>query len=204
MIAIIDYGMGNLKSIKNALNLLNIESVITSDKEVIRNAKAIILPGVGAFKQAIDNLKEQGLDTLIKEVAEEEKFILGICLGMQLLFEKGFEGEEEEGLGLLKGNIKKLQPKERVKIPHMGWNKLIANNEDKNFFSLSSDKFVYYVHSFMATDYEDKGLVAYSNYGGVKIPGIVRKDNIIGMQFHPEKSGETGLNLLKKFGVMVK
>lgn len=204
MIAIIDYGMGNLKSIKNALKLLNIESVSTSDKEVIRNAKAIILPGVGAFKQAMDNLKEKSLDTLIKEVAKEEKLILGICLGMQLLFEKGFEGEEEEGLGLLKGNIKKLQPKERVKIPHMGWNKLIADNADKNFSSSSSDKFVYYVHSFMATDYEDKDLVAYSNYGGLKIPGIVRKDNIIGMQFHPEKSGETGLNLLKEFGEMVK
>lgn len=204
MIAIIDYGMGNLKSIKNALNLLNMDSVITSDKEVIRNAKAIILPGVGAFKQAMDNLKEKSLDTLIKEVAKEEKLILGICLGMQLLFEKGFEGEEEEGLGLLKGNIKKINPKERAKIPHMGWNKLIANNEDKNFSSSSSDKFVYYVHSFMATDYEEKDLVAYSNYGGLKIPGIVRKDNIIGMQFHPEKSGETGLNLLKEFGEMVK
>lgn len=204
MIAIIDYGMGNLKSIKNALKLLNIESVSTSDKEVIRKAKAIILPGVGAFKQAMDNLKEKSLDTLIKEVAKEEKLILGICLGMQLLFEKGFEGEEEEGLGLLKGDIKKLDPKERVKIPHMGWNKLIADNEDKNFSSSSSDKFVYYVHSFMATDYEDKDLVAYSNYGGLKIPGIVRKDNIIGMQFHPEKSGEAGLNLLKEFGEMVK
>lgn len=204
MIVIIDYGMGNLKSIKNALYLLNIDSVITSDKDVIRNSKAIILPGVGAFKQAMDNLKEQGLDTLIKEVAKEEKFILGICLGMQLLFEKGFEGEEEEGLGLLKGNIKKLQPKERVKIPHMGWNKLITNNEDKNLFSLYSDKFVYYVHSFMATDYEENDLVAYSNYGGLNIPGIVRRGNIIGMQFHPEKSGETGLNLLKEFGEMVK
>lgn len=204
MIAIIDYGMGNLKSIKNALYLLNIDSVITSDKEVIKKSGAIILPGVGAFKQAMDNLKEQGLDTLIKKVAEEEKFILGICLGMQILFEKGFEGEEEEGLGLLKGNIKKLQPKERVKIPHIGWNKLIANNEDKNFFNLSSNKFVYYVHSFMAADYEEKDLVAYSNYGGLKIPGIVRKDNIIGTQFHPEKSGEAGLNLLKEFGEMVK
>lgn len=204
MIAIIDYGMGNLKSIKNALYLLNIESVITSDKEVIKNSAAIILPGVGAFKQAMDNLKEQGLDTLIKEVAKEGKFILGICLGMQLLFEKGFEGEEEEGLGLLKGNIKKLQPKERVKIPHMGWNRLIANNKDKNFSNLSSGRFIYYVHSFMATDYEDNDLVAYSNYGGLKIPGIVRKDNIIGMQFHPEKSGETGLNLLKEFGEMIK
>ena len=204
MIAIIDYGMGNLKSIKNALNLLNIESVITSDREVIRNAKAIILPGVGAFKQAMDNLKEQGLDTLIKEVSNDGKLILGICLGMQLLFEKGFEVEEENGLGLLKGNISKINPKERVKIPHMGWNKLIANNEYENFSNLFSNKFVYYVHSFMATDYENKDLVAYSTYGGLMVPGIVRKGNIIGMQFHPEKSGGIGLNLLKEFGEMVK
>ncbi|VYU25448.1 imidazole glycerol phosphate synthase subunit HisH [Clostridium tertium] len=204
MITIIDYGMGNLKSIKNALYLLNIDSVITSDKEVIKKSEAIILPGVGAFKQAMDNLKEDGLDTLIKGVAKDGKLVLGICLGMQILFEKGFEGEEEEGLGLLNGNIKKLQPRERVKIPHMGWNKLSINNEDNNFSKLASDKFVYYVHSFMATDYEDKELVAYSHYGGLRVPGIVRKGNIIGMQFHPEKSGETGLNLLKEFGEMVK
>lgn len=204
MIAIIDYGMGNLKSVKNALDFLGILSVLTKDKEVIRNSNAVILPGVGAFKQAMDNLKEDNLDIFIKDLANEGKLILGICLGMQILFEEGFEGERCQGLGLIKGNIRKIQPKEKVKIPHMAWNKIVINNNDDIINGLSGDNFLYYVHSFMACEYMDENLIAYSNYGGVKVPGIVRKDNVIGMQFHPEKSGETGLNLLKKFGEMIK
>ncbi|MPL99829.1 Imidazole glycerol phosphate synthase subunit HisH [bioreactor metagenome] len=203
MIAVIDYGMGNLKSIENALKLLKIEAVITKDREIIKKAKAIILPGVGAFKQAIDNLKINDLDKILLQEAKNGKYLLGICLGMQILFEKGFEGMECEGLGLLKGEIRKIEPKEKVKIPHMGWNKLIINKEDEVIDNLSGDKFIYYVHSFMATEYKDEDLVAYSNYGGVKIPGIFRSKNIIGMQFHPEKSGEVGLSLLKKFGEMI-
>lgn len=204
MIAIIDYGMGNLKSVKNALDFLGILSVVTKDKEVIRNSSAVILPGVGAFKQAMDNLKDDNLDIFIKDLANEGKLILGICLGMQILFEEGFEGDRCHGLGLIKGNIRKIQPKEKVKIPHMGWNKIVINNNDDIISGLSGDNFLYYVHSFMACEYMDENLIAYSNYGGVKVPGIVRKDNVIGMQFHPEKSGETGLNLLKKFGEMIK
>jgi len=204
MIAIIDYGMGNLKSVKNALDFLGIPSVVTKDKEVIRNSNAVILPGVGAFKQAMDNLKEDNLDIFIKDLANEGKLILGICLGMQILFEEGFEGARCQGLGLIKGNIRKIQPKEKVKIPHMGWNKILINNNDDIISGLYGDNFLYYVHSFMACEYMDENLIAYSNYGGVKVPGIVRKDNVIGMQFHPEKSGETGLNLLKKFGEMIK
>ncbi|MDU5105462.1 imidazole glycerol phosphate synthase subunit HisH [Clostridium sp.] len=204
MIAIIDYGMGNLKSVKNALDFLGIPSVVTKDKEVIRNSNAVILPGVGAFKQAMDNLKDDNLDIFIKDLANEGKLILGICLGMQILFEEGFEGERCQGLGLIKGNIRKIQPKEKVKIPHMGWNKILINNNDDIISGLYGDNFLYYVHSFMACEYMDENLIAYSNYGGVKVPGIVRKDNVIGMQFHPEKSGETGLNLLKKFGEMIK
>lgn len=203
MIAVIDYGMGNLKSIENALKLLKIEAVITKDREIIKKAKAIILPGVGAFKQAIDNLKINDLDKILLQEAKNGKYLLGICLGMQILFEKGFEGMECEGLGLLKGEIRKIEPKEKVKIPHMGWNKLIINKEDEVIDNLGGDKFIYYVHSFMATEYKDEDLVAYSNYGGVKIPGIFRSKNIIGMQFHPEKSGEVGLSLLKKFGEMI-
>lgn len=203
MIAVIDYGMGNLKSIENALKLLKIEAVITKDREIIKKAKAIILPGVGAFKQAIDNLKINDLDKILLQEAKNGKYLLGICLGMQILFEKGFEGMECEGLGLLKGEIRKIEPKEKVKIPHMGWNKLIINKEDEVIDNLSGDKFIYYVHSFMATEYKDEDLVAYSNYGGVKVPGIFRAKNIIGMQFHPEKSGEVGLSLLKKFGEMI-
>ncbi len=204
MIAIIDYGMGNLKSVKNALDFLGILSVVTKDKEVIRNSSAVILPGVGAFKQAMDNLKDDNLDIFIKDLANEGKLILGICLGMQILFEEGFEGDRCHGLGLIKGNIRKIEPKEKVKIPHMGWNKIVINNNDDIISGLSGDNFLYYVHSFMAFGYMDENLIAYSNYGGVKVPGIVRKDNVIGMQFHPEKSGETGLNLLKKFGEMIK
>jgi imidazole glycerol-phosphate synthase subunit HisH len=203
MIAVIDYGMGNLKSIENALKLLKIEAVITKDKEVIKKAKAIILPGVGAFKQAMDNLKINDLDKILLQEAKNGKYLLGICLGMQILFEKGFEGMECEGLGLLKAEIRKIEPKEKVKIPHMGWNKLIINKEDEVIDNLGGDKFIYYVHSFMATEYKDEDLVAYSNYGGVKIPGIFRSKNIIGMQFHPEKSGEVGLSLLEKFGEMI-
>lgn len=203
MIAVIDYGMGNLKSIENALKLLKIEAVITKDREIIKKAKAIILPGVGAFKQAMDNLKINDLDKILLQEAKNGKYLLGVCLGMQILFEKGFEGMECEGLGLLKGEIKKIEPKEKVKIPHMGWNKLIINKEDEVIDNLGGDKFIYYVHSFMATEYKDEDLVAYSNYGGVKIPGIFRSKNIIGMQFHPEKSGEVGLSLLEKFGEMI-
>ncbi len=204
MISIIDYGMGNLKSVKNALDFLGIPSVVTKDKEVIRNSNAIILPGVGAFKQAMDNLKNNNLDIFIKGLANKGKLILGIFLGMQILFEEGFEGERCQGLGLIKGNIRKIEPKEKVKIPHMGWNKIVINNNDYIISELYGDNFLYYVHSFMACEYMDENLIAYSNYGGVKVPGIVRKDNVIGMQFHPEKSGETGLNLLKKFGEMIK
>ena len=203
MSAVIDYGMGNLKSIENALKLLKIEAVITKDREIIKKAKAIILPGVGAFKQAMDNLKINDLDKILLQEAKDGKYLLGVCLGMQILFEKGFEGMECEGLGLLKGEIKKIEPKEKVKIPHMGWNKLIINKEDEVIDNLGGDKFIYYVHSFMATEYKDEDLVAYSNYGGVKIPGIFRSKNIIGMQFHPEKSGEVGLSLLEKFGEMI-
>lgn len=204
MIAIIDYGMGNLKSVKNALDFLGIPSVVTKDKEVISNSSAVILPGVGAFKQAMDNLKSDNLDIFIKDLDNEGKLILGICLGMQILFEEGFEVERCQGLGLIKGNIRKIEPKEKVKIPHMGWNKIVINNNDEIINGLYGDNFLYYVHSFMACEYMDENLIAYSNYGGVKVPGIVRKDNVIGMQFHPEKSGETGLNLLKKFGEMIK
>ena len=204
MIAIIDYGMGNLKSVKNALDFLGIPSIITKNKEVIKASKAIILPGVGAFKQAMDNLKNDNLDIFIRDLAKDGKIILGICLGMQILFEEGFEGERCRGLGLIKGNIRKIKPKEKVKIPHMGWNKIFINNNDDVISGIYGDNFLYYVHSFMACDYNEENLIAYSDYGGVKIPGIVKRDNIIGMQFHPEKSGEVGLNLLKKFGEMIK
>lgn len=204
MIIIIDYGMGNLKSVYNALKSLGLECKISSSVEEIRASKALILPGVGAFKDAMDNLCKNSLDKVIKEECEKGKFLLGICLGMQMLFNKGHESETREGLGLLNGDIVKMEPKEEVKIPHMGWNNLEFNKQDGITKGLTGDSFVYYVHSFYARGYDEEYLVAFSNYGGLTIPGIVRRGNVIAVQFHPEKSGDIGLEILKNFGEMIK
>lgn len=204
MIVIIDYGMGNLKSVYNGLKVLGIECKISSSVEDIREAKALILPGVGAFKDAMDNLCKNSLDKVIKEECAKGKFLLGICLGMQMLFDKGYESETRNGLGLLKGNIVKMEPEEYVKIPHMGWNNLIFKQQCGINKGLTGDSFVYYVHSFYAKDYDEGDLVAYSEYGGLIIPGLVRKGNVLGTQFHPEKSGDVGLEILKNFGEMIK
>jgi glutamine amidotransferase len=199
---IIDYGMGNLKSVFNALKKINCESKISSDKEELRKADALILPGVGAFKDCMDNLERTGLSDVIKEEAAKGKPILGICLGMQVLFEKGFEGEETKGLGLLKGEVRKMvEPNE--KIPHIGWNNLEKNREDILVKGIKENSYVYYVHSFYAQNYRDEDLVGYSTYGNLKIPGLVRRGNVMGAQFHPEKSGEDGLRILKSFKELV-
>lgn len=206
MIVIIDYGMGNLKSIRNALNYLGIENKVSSDIDDIKKSKALILPGVGAFPDAMDNIKRLGLDKVIKEEALNGKFILGICLGMQLLFDKGFEGLEKDGLGLLQGNIVKMKAdkENNIKIPHIGWNDLQYNRDDELFKCIEAGKYVYYVHSYYAQNYRNEDLVAYSQYGENKIPGVVRNKNIIGIQFHPEKSGSIGLAILKNFGELIK
>ena len=202
MIAIIDYGMGNLKSVYNALVKIGCECKITADKDEIRKADKLILPGVGAFKDCMDNLRKADLVDLIREEAASGKPLLGICLGMQVLFEKGYEGEETEGLELLKGNVT-LMVDPDVKIPHIGWNNLEKNREDDMLKGIDKDPFVYYVHSYRASDYNDEDLVGYSCYGSLKIPGLVRKNNVIGAQFHPEKSGEDGLKMLKNFKELV-
>lgn len=206
MIVIIDYGMGNLSSVKNALNFLGLESKISSDEEDIRNAKGLILPGVGAFPDAMDTIERLSLDKIIKEEVAKNKPLLGICLGMQLLFENGFEGLERKGLGLLKGSIVKMKndKKNNIKIPHIGWNNLIYNKKDELFNSIEEGKFVYYVHSYFVQGYNDNDLIAYSEYGENKIPGVVRCENVMGAQFHPEKSGTVGLNILKNFGELIK
>ena len=206
MIVIIDYGMGNLKSVRNALNYLGIENKISDDYDEIRKADALILPGVGAFPDAMDTIEKLGLDKVIKEGTEKGKYLLGICLGMQLLFEKGYEGLERTGLGLIKGNIVKMKDdrEKNVKIPHIGWNNLKYNRKDILFRNIDEGKYVYYVHSYFAQSYNDEDLVAYSEYGENKIPGIVRRNNIIGAQFHPEKSGTVGLDILKNFGELIK
>lgn len=201
MIAIVDYGMGNLRSVENALDFLGIESIITSDKETILNSDGIILPGVGAFPDAIDNIKEAGLDKVLKEAVNKGKPLLGICLGMQLLFEESDEVKLSKGLGFLKGRIEKLNID--LKVPHMGWNSLNMEKESPILNGIKKGSHVYFVHSYYAVTGEEGILNAYADYG-VKVPGIVSKGNVYGIQFHPEKSGEIGLRMLKNFGEMIK
>ena len=209
MIAVIDYGVGNLFSLLSSLNYVGLDTKLTNNIEEIKNAKGIILPGVGAFRDAIGNLEKYGLkETLINE-AKKGKPFLGICLGMQMLFEKSYEYGEYEGLGLINGTveeIKKYIPENSdLKIPHMGWNSLIINDsfkDDKILKDVDNNEYVYYVHSYFAKT-DTKNIVTYSEYG-TKIPGIVKNENVYGMQFHPEKSGDTGLKLLKNWGELIK
>ncbi|MGL5615155.1 MAG: imidazole glycerol phosphate synthase subunit HisH [Sarcina sp.] len=204
MITIIDYEMGNLKSISNALNYLDISHEITSNKEKILKAEKIILPGVGAFRDSINLLEKKGFADILKRKADEGTPILGICLGMQLLFEKSYEGGEYNGLGLIKGEVMKLSSKEnnRVKIPHMGWNDLIIEKENSIIREKNNGDYVYFVHSYYGKVKEQEDLVAYSVYGDNKISAIVGRKNVLGTQFHPEKSGTIGLEILKRFGEM--
>ena len=209
MIAVIDYGVGNLFSLLSSLNYVGLDTKLTNNIEEIKNAKGIILPGVGAFRDAIGNLEKYGLkETLISE-AKKGKPFLGICLGMQMLFEKSYEYGEYEGLGLINGTveeIKKYIPENSdLKIPHMGWNSLMINDRFKNdkiLKDVNNNEYVYYVHSYFAKT-DMKNIVPYSEYG-TKIPGIVKNENVYGMQFHPEKSGNTGLKLLKNWGELIK
>lgn len=201
MIAIVDYGMGNLKSVENALNVLNIKSVITCDKNTILNSDGIILPGVGAFPDAIDAINNMGLDRVLKQAVIEGKPLLGICLGMQLLFEESDEVTKKKGLGFLKGRIEKLNV--NLKIPHMGWNSLNIKKETPIMNGIKEGSYVYFVHSYYANIKEEGILNAYADYH-VKVPGIVSKKNVYGIQFHPEKSGDTGLKMLKNFGELIK
>lgn len=196
MIGIIDYGAGNLFSVKNALSFLGFDSVITSDKKQIERADSLILPGVGAFPDAMNKICAADLLETIRTEAKRKPF-LGICLGMQLLFEKGYEFGETEGLKLIPGTVELLHTKD-LKVPHMGWNDLVVLNECPLTRGIGNGEFVYYVHSYAAVT-ADKYLSAYSEYGQ-KVPGIVFNDSIYGTQFHPEKSGDVGLMILKNFG----
>ncbi|MBE6688211.1 MAG: imidazole glycerol phosphate synthase subunit HisH [Ruminococcaceae bacterium] len=198
MIAIIDYGVGNLFSLSSSLEHLGLDCVITNDRETIKNAEKIILPGVGAFSDARALLKKDGLDDFLIEQAKSGKPFFGICLGMQLLFDKSFEYGVHEGLGLIKGEIRPIPT--ALKIPHIGWNSLNFEKDDPLLKYIKNGDYVYYVHSYCAMDCEES-LVASSDYG-TKVTGIVRNGNVCGTQFHPEKSGAVGLNILKAFGEM--
>ncbi|MGY0693607.1 imidazole glycerol phosphate synthase subunit HisH [Virgibacillus sp. FSP13] len=200
MIAIIDYGAGNIKSLQSALTKLKLESCLTNDKQTITNSKAIILPGVGAFKDAIDALNQFGLVEILQQEAKTGKPILGICLGMQLLFEKSLEDGEWNGLNILEGIVKRID--DSVKVPHMGWNTLAKQKQCSLLTNIDDQAFVYFVHSYYVDKMPADQLVSSCHYS-VEIPAIVQKDNIFGMQFHPEKSGKNGLMLLKNFGEMI-
>ena len=204
MIAIIDYGVGNLFSLKSSLDYVGLDTEITNNENEIREADAIILPGVGAFRDAIEKLEEKNLKNIIIEEAQNGKILLGICLGMQLLFEKSYEYGEHTGLGLIKGEICSLKndlKNKDLKVPHMGWNNLSFNKDDKILKYIKEDEYVYYVHSYYAKNC-DENILAYSEYE-INIPGIVKNKNVYGIQFHPEKSGETGLNILRAFGELI-
>lgn len=194
MIAIIDYGAGNLHSVKNALDYLGAESVITGDKDVILSADKVILPGVGAFGEAMASLREKGLDEVIKTVIERETPFLGICLGLQLLFEESEESPDVSGLGIFKGKVVKIHDC-GLKIPHMGWNDITLTKDSR---ILSGNPFVYFVHSYYLTTPERDIVSAYTEYGQ-RLDIAVERGNVFATQFHPEKSGETGMAILKRF-----
>ena len=199
MIAVVDYGVGNLFSLTQSLRAIGADAVVTSDPDVIRSADGIILPGVGAFEDARRKLRESGLDTVVCEEARRGKKLLGICLGMQMLFEESHEYGIHKGLGLLKGAVIAMDgniPK-GLKIPHIGWNSLHITREHPIFKYVKENDYVYFVHSYYASDCEDS-LLATSEYG-IPITAAVASGNVTGMQFHPEKSGEVGLAILKAF-----
>ena len=200
MIAIIDYGVGNLFSLKCSFESIGADICVTSDPSVIANADRIILPGVGAFEDAAKKLRESGLDKVIKEQCANGKPLLGICLGMQLLFEKSYEYGEHEGLGLIKGSIRPISDviDKELKIPHIGWNALhFGDEKDELFKYLEEGDFVYFVHSYYGAEC-DESVIATTEYSA-ELTAAVRNKNVCGVQFHPEKSERVGLAILRAF-----
>ena len=200
MIAIIDYDAGNLKSVEKALLFLGEKAMVTSSAQEILGADKIILPGVGAFGEAMEKLNASGLSDVIREAVQRKIPLLGICLGLQLLFEASEESSGVRGLSVLKGTIKRIPDKEGFKVPHIGWNSLTINPESKLFQNISQDSFVYFVHSYYLSA-EERIVAATTDYV-VPIHAAVEKEHIFACQFHPEKSGEIGLKLLKNFATL--
>lgn len=197
MIGIIDYGMGNLRSVENALKKLGKESVISGDPNVLSGCEKLILPGVGAFPDCMANIHQRGLYEPIRKMVGNGTPLLGICLGMQMLYEASEEMELTKGFGFLKGTVKKMETD--LPIPQIGWNELVFDGSHPVKDVLSDHPYVYYVHSYCACNIEESQLYGYSMYGDIRVPGLVGKDNILGAQFHPEKSGREGLAILKYF-----
>ncbi|CUX45072.1 imidazole glycerol phosphate synthase subunit HisH [Clostridium sp. C105KSO13] len=198
MIAIIDYGAGNIKSVEKALLFLGQNVVITRNEEQLLKADKVILPGVGAFGDAMQNLKQYGLDRVIRQVVEQGTPILGICLGLQLLFERSEEAPGVLGLGILEGEILRIPGGEGIKIPHMGWNSLRMENNGRLFKEIPPQSYVYFVHSYYLKAKQEEIVKASTEYS-VHIHASVEKDNVFACQFHPEKSSEVGIQILKNF-----
>jgi len=198
MLAIIDYDAGNIKSVEKALKLLGQDVVVTRDPEIILNADKVILPGVGAFGDAMGKLHDYGLVDVIYKVVEKNTPFLGICLGLQLMFESSEETPGVEGLGILKGKIVKIPDNGALKIPHMGWNSLHFQNEGRLFANLPQDSYVYFVHSYYLQA-EDETIVKATTDYSTCIHASVEKNNVFACQFHPEKSSDVGLTILKNF-----
>ena len=198
--AIVDYGVGNLKSIVNALDYLGLSSKITGQADGLERADAVILPGVGAFPDAADKLRQTGLDKAVLAQAAK-KPVLGICLGMQLLFDEGEEVRLCQGLGLVSGTVRKIATE--LKLPHIGWNSLTFPNPSPLFKGVEPGSYVYFVHTFCALPDQPSDVLAVTDYGG-PVTAAVGRGNVYGCQFHPEKSGETGLQILRNFGELNK
>ncbi|MBR1746998.1 MAG: imidazole glycerol phosphate synthase subunit HisH [Clostridia bacterium] len=200
MLGVVDYGVGNLFSLSASLRYLGVPTEISADKDVLAKCDRLILPGVGAFGDAAKKLRDAGLDEVVKQVALSDRPILGVCLGMQLLFEKSYEYGEHAGLALLPGVVSPLADRKELvgkKIPQMGWNSLVKKRDCPILSEVDDGEYFYYVHSFYA-DGESDCCDAYSDYG-IKVAGVVRNKNVYGTQFHPEKSGDAGLRLLAAF-----
>ena len=196
MIAIIDYGIGNLRSVQKAFEFLGFDALITDNKQQLMDASHIVLPGVGAFADAADCFDKSGMRDIMLSEVKKGKPLLGICLGMQLLFDKSYENGEHTGLGLVPGAVIPFEVN-NLKVPHMGWNNLVAC--DNALFDSGEDQYVYFVHSYHAANVPDEYIIAEADYG-YRFTAAVCKDNIFGLQFHPEKSGDTGLCMLRRFG----
>ncbi len=198
MIAIIDYDAGNIKSVEKAMQLLGQDVTITRDRETILQADKVILPGVGAFGDAMGKIRQYGLEEVIGEVVDQKTPFLGICLGLQLLFERSDETPGVEGLGILKGEILRIPDKEGLKIPHMGWNSLKFQNQGRLFANLPEEPYIYFVHSYYLRA-ADEGIVTATTEYSTHIHASVEKDNVFACQFHPEKSSDVGIQILKNF-----
>ncbi len=199
MVAIVDYGVGNLFSLTSSLKAIGADVTVTNDSTSLKSADQIILPGVGAFEDAAKKLRDSGLDKVIIDLANNGKPLMGICLGMQMLFEKSYEYGEHDGLGLIKGSVKPIKDviPDDLKIPHIGWNPLIFKNTSPLFSYIKDGDCVYFVHSYYAADCDDS-VIATAEYGK-ELTAAVASKNVLGCQFHPEKSGKVGLAILKAF-----